>query len=81
MVVGANDDGCSSSAPLALIFLFRDRHEATSDVVTGRDRRMRRDCIPLLLLILLVVVAVVSASRRRRDLPDAVSFVSAVEIL
>ena len=56
-------------------------NDATSDVVTGRDRRMRRGCIPLLLPTLLVVVAVVSALRRRRDLPDAVSFVSAVEIL
>ena len=73
-----DEDGCSS--PGALIFLFRDMHaEATSDVVTGRDRRTRRDCILLLLLALLVVVEVVSASRRRDDLllPDAVSFISA----
>ena len=77
-MAGRVEDGCSS--PGALIFLFRDMHEATSDVVTGRDRRTRRGSILLLLLALLVVVAVVSASRRRDDLllPDAVSFVSAV---
>ena len=80
--MAGDEDGCSS--PGALIFLFRDMHEATSDVVTGRDRRTRRGSILLLLLALLVVVEVVevvSASRRRDDLllpADAVSFVSAV---